>query len=444
MSGYVILATGKLGPAGPTGPMGPAGGVSQWQPSTAYTVGQLVWQGVTTYRVTANHTSGATFTGANLAVVGTTNHGSLSGLADDDHTQYLTSARHAAITGNPHGTTAAQVGADPAGSASSAVSTHAGVTSGVHGISAFGATLAAAADAPAARSTLGLGIAALSGNASTVARGVIEIATTTEVTTGTAADLAVTPASLAAATTVSNIHARTAVELNGTVIGTRRSINFIQGSNVTLTVADDPANEEVDVTIAATGGGGGALPVQPLLTDTTYSGIPGVAMASSSNWTTWNSIVGDRAIAGFFVVTAQLTITQAEVRVNTAGTGAAAGRLGIYNCSAAMVPTTLVADFGVVNCSTTGRKTITGLSTVLAPGFYFSYLVVNENLTFEVRTGQCPWAGLSPIAFAGQWSGWNGFVATYGALPGTAPTVTGNPNNNAAGGINIPVNFRWS
>ena len=45
--------------------------------------------------------------------------------------------------------------------------------------------------------------------------------------------------------------ARTIVKKNGTSVGTRRAINFIEGSNITLTVADDPGNEEVDVTIGA-------------------------------------------------------------------------------------------------------------------------------------------------------------------------------------------------
>lgn len=36
---------------------------------------------------------------------------------------------------------------------------------------------------------------------------------------------------------------------------TRRRVNLIEGTNVTLTVADDSNNEEVDVTISATGGG---------------------------------------------------------------------------------------------------------------------------------------------------------------------------------------------
>jgi len=43
--------------------------------------------------------------------------------------------------------------------------------------------------------------------------------------------------------------ARVRVENNGTLVGTRRAINFIAGSNVTLNIADDAANEEVDVTI---------------------------------------------------------------------------------------------------------------------------------------------------------------------------------------------------
>lgn len=38
-----------------------------------------------------------------------------------------------------------------------------------------------------------------------------------------------------------------------------RRVNFIEGSNITLTVASDPTDNEVDVTIASTGGSGSAL-----------------------------------------------------------------------------------------------------------------------------------------------------------------------------------------
>lgn len=51
--------------------------------------------------------------------------------------------------------------------------------------------------------------------------------------------------------------ARTAVRKNSTgSVYERRRLNLIEGSGVTLTVADDSGNEEVDITIAAAGGGG--------------------------------------------------------------------------------------------------------------------------------------------------------------------------------------------
>jgi hypothetical protein len=46
---------------------------------------------------------------------------------------------------------------------------------------------------------------------------------------------------------------------NGTLIGSRGGINLIAGSNVTINQTDDPGNDQVDVTISATGGGGGGI-----------------------------------------------------------------------------------------------------------------------------------------------------------------------------------------
>jgi hypothetical protein len=47
-------------------------------------------------------------------------------------------------------------------------------------------------------------------------------------------------------------NARVGVENNGTLVGTRRNINFIPGTGISLSIADDSANEEVDVTITST------------------------------------------------------------------------------------------------------------------------------------------------------------------------------------------------
>ena len=46
---------------------------------------------------------------------------------------------------------------------------------------------------------------------------------------------------------------------DATETGSRRAVRFIEGSNVTLTVNDDPSNEEVEITIASTASGGGGV-----------------------------------------------------------------------------------------------------------------------------------------------------------------------------------------
>ena len=53
---------------------------------------------------------------------------------------------------------------------------------------------------------------------------------------------------------------RTIIRKAGTLIGVRRTLNLIEGTNVTLTIADDSVNDRVNVTIAASGGGGGSSP----------------------------------------------------------------------------------------------------------------------------------------------------------------------------------------
>jgi hypothetical protein len=65
----------------------------------------------------------------------------------------------------------------------------------------------------------------------------------------------------------------------GTLIGKRKTLNFIEGSNVTLTVADDSANDKIDITIASSGGGGGGgiLKGTTSGTDTFTTTISGVA-----------------------------------------------------------------------------------------------------------------------------------------------------------------------
>jgi len=47
--------------------------------------------------------------------------------------------------------------------------------------------------------------------------------------------------------------ARLAIAKSGTTTGSRRMLNFIPGTNINITTADDSGNEKVDVTVAITG-----------------------------------------------------------------------------------------------------------------------------------------------------------------------------------------------
>lgn len=59
----------------------------------------------------------------------------------------------------------------------------------------------------------------------------------------------------------------------GTVVATRPKINLISGSNVTLTVADNPGANRVDVTVTATGISGTSLPSVPLFNVENYGAV---------------------------------------------------------------------------------------------------------------------------------------------------------------------------
>lgn len=53
----------------------------------------------------------------------------------------------------------------------------------------------------------------------------------------------------------SNIQKVEVVKNSGAVVGTRKQLNFIEGTNITLTITDDNGNDQVDIEIDATGGG---------------------------------------------------------------------------------------------------------------------------------------------------------------------------------------------
>jgi hypothetical protein len=73
---------------------------------------------------------------------------------------------------------------------------------------------------------------------------------------------------------------------SGATVGTRRRLNFLEGANITLTVADDAVDQEVDVTIEAiAGGGGGIAPTTYTIykSGVTYYAVHGLTGASYNN-----------------------------------------------------------------------------------------------------------------------------------------------------------------
>ncbi len=77
--------------------------------------------------------------------------------------------------------------------------------------------------------------------------------------------------------------ARVGVAKSGTATGSRRQVNFIPGTNITITATDDATNEKVDVTINSTSGGLGD------------PGANGLVARTAANTTTARTITGSGA-----------------------------------------------------------------------------------------------------------------------------------------------------
>jgi hypothetical protein len=165
---------------------------------------------------------------------------------------------------------------------------------------------------------------------------------------------------------------RVQVEQSGSLISTRKKLNFINGSNVTISVADDAANNRVNVTVTA---------AQPVA-----SGLP---TPEDQGLLTW---AFDPVHAVSFTATASgvLSLTKVWLRqsvmvtnvlyaVAIAGTGLTAGQnfLGLYDSTGTRVA--LTAD-------QTGNMGGTGLITaaftspyVASAGFYWVGILTNAS-----------------------------------------------------------------
>jgi hypothetical protein len=93
--------------------------------------------------------------------------------------------------------------------------------------------------------------------------------------------------------------ARLAIAKSGTTTGSRRKLNFIPGTNINITTADDSGNEKVDVTLAITGsvalanGGTGGTDAATARTNLAVAQAAGFAKMSVGTVAPTSPSVGD-------------------------------------------------------------------------------------------------------------------------------------------------------
>jgi hypothetical protein len=163
---------------------------------------------------------------------------------------------------------------------------------------------------------------------------------------------------------------RVGVSKDGTVVGTRKQINFITGANTSLTVTDNNANNRVDVTIAGTASGSGTEPTAAAL------GFIGQTMAASQCSTKFNVNSG---VCIFLLLRLPATnvTTIGGWKVNE-GTGPATGTCGmaLYTEAGVLVDQTASMSTAFTNVGNEWvQGNLTGGTQAIAAGNYYLALL---------------------------------------------------------------------
>ena len=170
------------------------------------------------------------------------------------------------------------------------------------------------------------------------------------------------------------------VKKAGTLVGTRPAINLIEGSNITLTVSDDSANNEVDVTIAASGS---ATPsdFQPAIVTNYYYSSPVIEYGGAGS-------PGDGSLTAYpiwFSHTETWTRIVANVETGS-GTATEKIRLGIWSNNASNQPGALLVDSGELSLQTISEASATISQVLTANTLYWIGSVANDASTLAATT----------------------------------------------------------
>lgn len=200
----------------------------------------------------------------------------------------------------------------------------------------------------------------------------------------------------------------------GSDVGTRNRLNFIEGSGVTLTVADDSGSDEVDITIAASVAG--IAEGRPEAGGTVYLVKPGVELFDTGTGT----LTQNESRYEPFLVSTAIDIDQLVIEVTT-NVASSNIRLGIYEADEDWQPGALVAE-GAVSAATTGVKTLSVTET-LTPGRYVAAINTDSvGVAYRRWQGGSRYAGFLTTLGASPFIGKMSVLTSYGAFPdpGTA------------------------
>jgi len=221
--------------------------------------------------------------------------------------------------------------------------------------------------------------------------------------------------------TANSTNQKVTIQNNATTVGSEPAINFIAGTNVTIAVSDDSANNRSNVTINSTGGGGGGGTVTSI---TAGTGLTGGTITTSgtinlANTTVTAATYGSATQVGVFTVDAQGRLTAASntsiaiaasqitsgiLPVANGGTGATTLSGYVFgNGTSAFTASATIPNSGLANSSVT----VNGTSISLG-----SSGTVTANTTNALTLG----TGLSGTSF-------NGSAAVTAAIANTAVTA---------------------
>lgn len=181
-----------------------------------------------------------------------------------------------------------------------------------------------------------------------------------------------------------NAVARTTVRVNsGSDVGSRRRLNFIAGSNVTISASDDHANEEVDITISASGSGNGSG-LESVLSGIPIAIVEGltndqrlvVPYALTATAATTLSTAADSIYWVPWVVVRAISVSRVAVNVTTAASGSSV-TIGLYSSNPlnSYSPASRLETTNSLSTTTTGLKSET-VSWSLSSGVYWFALLV--------------------------------------------------------------------